>query len=46
MELEATAWRSAINALIEADKGDAECLHVIQERDEVLEIAAKPLEGP
>ena len=44
--MELTSWRRGVDALGQTDEGHAERLQIIEQRNQVLEIAAKPIETP
>ena len=46
VHLELGGWSGRVDAFRQADEGDAERLKFLQQRDQVLEVASKPIQPP
>jgi hypothetical protein len=46
VQLELARWCRGVDAFSETDEGDTECLKVIEQRNQVFEVAAEPIEAP
>jgi hypothetical protein len=46
VKLEPTGWCRGVDPFTERDEGDPDGLEIIEERDEVLQVAPEPIQPP